>query len=228
MANFRFAYRRGGENGAANPKEYYIASATVIEHGEAVLFTPGTGIAAVAGTDFDDPFLGIAAEAHDGSTSGRQSGTAIKVYDDPGDVFVLKPSTALTLTGGSTTTAVDSSLLPATDNVFKNGYIEIASCAADSSLVGRRVKISASTGATGTLTLAETLPAALAAADTIYLYPGKLAIGEYGWDLNSDGTDVDFHTSGGEALVLVDADPSRGLSYWAARLHQFGNDAAAK
>ena len=58
--------------------------------GEIVLFTPGTGIASVAGTDFDDPAIGVAAEAHNGTTAGRQSGTEIKVFDSPTAVFSLR------------------------------------------------------------------------------------------------------------------------------------------
>ena len=56
----------------------------------------------------------------------------------------------------------------------------------------------------------------------------RAAAEEYGWDLNSDGTDIDYTSSGGEALVLIDADPANKLAYFKARLHQFGNDAAAK
>ena len=227
MAYFKYAYRQGGENGVMNPREYYIATGTAIEEGEIVLQTPGTGIAAVSGTDFNDPAIGIASENHDGSTAGRQSGTAIKVYDDPNCVFSLKSTNVITATDGSTTTFVVAGLLPQTDNLWIGGYLEIVSCAADSSLNGKMIKITDSTGSTGTLTF-DTQIAAFASGDTAYLHPGKLAIGEYGWDLTSDGTDVDWDTSGGEALVLVDADPERKLSYWKLRLHQLGNDAAAK
>lgn len=179
----------------------------------------------------DDPYLGVAAENHDGSTAdfiGRQTGTKIKVYDDPNDVFELVSTEAQTLTGGSTTTAVISGLLPQTDDLWNEGYIEIVTCAADSDLIGRMVKISDSTGSTGTLTLAETLPAALAASDTIRIYPGRYALGEYGWDLNSDGTDIDYTSSGGESLQLVKADPFVKKAYYKLRLHSKGNDAAAK
>jgi hypothetical protein len=226
MAYFKFAKNTG--NRTSPPKMFPIATATAIEKGEIVLFTPGTGIAAVAGTDFDDPAIGVAAEAHDGSTAdGRQTGTEIKVYADPNDVFELRTTFTLTATGGSTTTFVDSTLLPQTNNLWKDGYLEIVSCAADSSLNGTMHKISSSTGATGTITV-PTLPAALAAGDTAYIHPGRYAVGEYGWDLNSDGTDVDITTSGGEALQLWDVDPANKKSFWKLRLHQLGNDAAAK
>jgi len=183
MAYFRLSKNTSNPN--AKPKEYLIASATAIEKGEMVKFTPGTGIVAVGDADQDDPIRGVSAESHDGSTAdfiGRQTGTKIFVYDDPNDVFELTSTEAQTLTGGSTTTAVISGLLPQTDNLWIEGYVEIVTCAADSDLIGRMVKISDSTGATGTLTLAETLTAALASGDTIRIHPGRYAIGEYGWD----------------------------------------------
>lgn len=209
------------------PLEFYIPTATAIQRGELVKFTPGTGIAAVAGTDFDDPFIGASLEEHDGSTAGRESGTALKVDSHPDQIFGLKTSSVLTLTGGSTTTAVDSTLLPQTDDLWIGSYVEIVTCAADSDLVGKMVKVTDSTGSTGTLTFAA-LSSALASGDTIILHAGPLAVGEYGWDLDSDGTDIDYTTSGGEALQLVGADPEKKVTYWKARLHQFGNDGAAK
>jgi hypothetical protein len=224
---FEWAYDLSG-NKTAQIKPLHIAGATAIEKGEIVLFTPGTGVAAVAGTEFDDPAIGVSTEEHDGSTAGRQSGNEIKVSISPTAVYKLKPRELITATGGSTTTFVDSDLLPATNYIWNGGYIQIVSCAADPSLNGRIVKISDSAGSTGTLTFAETLPAAIAANDTAYLCPGPLAISSYGWDLNSDGTDVDWETSGGEALVLVDVNPETFETFWMLRLHRFGNDAAAK
>lgn len=226
MAYFKWAYDLSG-NKTPQIKPFYIAASTAIELGEIVKFTPGTGIQAVAGTDFDDPAIGVAMEAHDGSTAGRQSGTEIKVSVSPTAVYKLRTTFTLTATGGSTTTFIDSTLLPATDNLWIGGYLEVVSCAADSSLNGKMIKISDSTGTGGTITFA-TQSAAFAAGDTAYLHPGPLAIGEYGWDLDSNGTDVDVTTSGGEALILVDVDPVNKHSYWMLRLHQFGNDAAAK
>jgi hypothetical protein len=221
LAYFKFAYDLSGDK-TEQLKPFYIAGSTAIEKGEIVLFTPGTGIAAVAGTDFDDPAIGVATEAHDGSTAGRQSGTEIKVSCSPTAVYALRSTNVITATGGSTTTFVVAGLLPQTDNLWIDGYLEVVTCAADSSMVGKMIKITDSTGATGTLTFA-TQPAAFAANDTAYLHPGPLAIGEYGWDLTSDGTDVDWDTSGGEALQLVDVDPVHKLSFWKLRLHQFGD-----
>ena len=169
-------------------------------------------------------------EAHNGSTAdGRQTGLEILVYDDPNDVFVLKTATVYTLTGGSTTTAVISGLLPATDDIMNGGYIKIVTCAANSALIGRVVKISDHTGSGGTLTLAETLPSALAASDTIQVCPGRRAIGHYAYDLNSDGTDIDItDSSAGEALFIEGSEPDQFKLYIRFRLHQKGNDAAAK
>lgn len=226
MSYFKWAYDLSG-NKTPQIKPLYIPTATAIELGEIVLFTPGTGVAAVAGTEFNDPAIGVAMEAHDGSTAGRQSGTEIKVSVSPTAVYSLRTTFTLTATGGSTTTFVDSTLLPATDNLWIGGYLEVVTCAADSSMVGKMIPITDSTGTGGTLTFA-TQKAAFASGDTAYLHPGPLAIGEYGWDLDANGTDVDVTTSGGEALQLVDVDPVNKRSYWKLRLHQFGNDAAAK
>ena len=211
-------------NGSKVPiiQPLYIPTATVIEQGEMVLQTPGTGVAVVAGTDFDDPALGAAINAH-----AAESGTEIKVSTSPTAVYSHGCTNIITATGGSTTTFVVSGLLPQTNNLWADGYIQVVTCAADSSLVGKRIKITASTGATGTLTFAAQA-AAFTSGDTARLCPGKRAIGEFGWDLDADGMEVDWDTSGGEALVLVDADPANMMSYWMLRLHQFGNDAAAK
>jgi len=164
-------------------------------------------------------------EAHDGSTDGRQSGLKIKVYTSPTAVFANTPKNANTATGGSTTTFVDSSLLPATDDYFNGGAIQILTCAADSDLVGKRVAISDFTGSGGTVTLAETLTAALASGDTAYLCPGPLAITAYSWDLDSDNMEIDFESDTGTALQIVDVDPDTFQVYVKFRLHQFGNDA---
>jgi hypothetical protein len=212
--------------GAISPTPYYIAAATAIEFGEVVAFTPGTGVVAGDASDTDAPQLGIAAEAHDGSTTGRQSGTEIKIYDDPNTVFRHYCGNVITATSGSTTTFVVSGLLPQTNDLWIGGYLQIITCAADSNMIGRRIKITDSTGASGTLTFA-TQQAAFAVGDTAYLCPGPLAIGEYGWDLDADGMNIDWDTSGGESIVLVGADPANMISRWKFRLHQFGNGPAA-
>lgn len=227
MDGFRYAYSLNGHK-SPMMKELYIPSATAVEKGEPVSFTQGTGVIVLAEpTDLDDPIIGVAAEPHDASTSGRQSGNWIKVIVDPDAVYKYTCDKVYTLTGGSTTTAVDSSLVPQTDNIWIGGAIKIVTCAADSSLIGRIVKISDSTGSTGTLTLAETLPAALASGDTIRICPGYMMFGHSGYDLDSDAMNVNFDADGGASLVIVDADPDAFCMFVKFKLHALGNHVAA-
>jgi len=202
-------------------QKMYIPNTTVVEHGEVVVFTPGTGIAAGAPTDLDNPSVGCANEAH---ASG--DGTEIVIASAPNAKFSHINRNAITASGGSTTTFVDSSILPATDDVFNGGYLEIVACAADSSLNGKMIEITNFTGTGGTFTFAEQ-SGAFASGDTAYLHPGKLAVGEYGWDLDSDGMNIDYETSAGEGLVIVDAHPELKTVIVQFRLHQFGNGPAA-
>jgi len=197
----------GNKAGHKNPnvRKMYVADATAIEKGEPIIYTQGTGIAVItAPTDFDDPIYGVSMvekAASDGTTQ-------IDVVEaSPYDIFKYKCSKVYTLTGGSTTTAVDSSIVPQTDNFWIGGAIKIVTCAADSSLVGRVVKISDSTGATGTITLAETLPAALASGDTINLCPGYMAHDYLGYDLDSDSINPDWDAIGGNVLRIYDTNP---------------------
>ena len=224
MAYFRHVKNQSNYN--SNKGVYKIASATAIEKGEMVKLSNRL-VVAIGDSDKDDPYLGVAAEKHDGSTAdGRQTGTEIMIYDDPNDVFALVSSEAVTLTGGSTSTAVCSSLV-ATDDLFNGGYIKILTCAADSGLVGKKVKISDYTGSTGTITLAETLGSTLASGDTIAICPGKQFKGQYFFDLNSDGTDINWASSGGESLYFEDSDPETFQVFLRFRLHQRGNYPAA-
>lgn len=205
-------------------KPFYIQTATAIDKGEIVGFTPGTGVVALGagGQDFDDPALGVAINAH-----AANSGTEIKVSASPTAVYAHDCGNIVTATGGGNTTFVVAGLLPQTNDLWIGGMLEVVTCAADSSMIGKRIPITDSTGATGTLTF-DTQPAAFQAGDTARLCPGPLAIGEYGWDLDADGLNVDWDTSGGEALILVDVDPANMTAYFMLRLHTFGNDAAAK
>jgi hypothetical protein len=227
MAYFKWAYDLSG-NKTPQILELPIATGTAIEFGEIVKFTPGTGVVAIGDADQDDPYLGVAMEEHDGSTAGRQSGTLIKVSVSPTAVYRLTPRDAITASSGSTTTFVDSSLLPANNDYFNGGKIKLVAVASDSTLNGKIVSISDYTGSGGTLTLGETLSGAIASGDTAYLCPGPYAITAYGWDLNSDGTDINWESSGGEAIQIVDVDPDTFTVYVKLRLHQFGDDAAAK
>jgi len=221
MAGFYWAKDLNGSK-VPNIQPLPIPTATAIEQGEIVLFTPGTGVAVLADQDQDDPAIGAAINAH-----AANSGTEIKVSTSPTAVYGHKCDNIITATGGSTTTFVVAGLLPQTDNLWIGGRLEVVTCAADSSLVGKKISITDSTGNTGTITFgAQT--AAFAAGDTAKLCPGPLAIGEHGWDLDANSMNIDWDTNGGEQLLLVDADPANMTAYFMLRLHQFGNDAAAK
>jgi hypothetical protein len=221
-----FEYARNENGGTPTIQELYIATGTAIEKGEVVKFTPGTGVAAVTPADLDAQSIGVAAEVHDGATAGRQVGLKIKVITNPDAVFALRSTNVITATGGSTTTFVVAGLLPATDNLWIGGMLHVVACAADSSLNGKDIPITDSTGTGGTITFATQI-AAFASGDTAYLCPGPLALTEFGWDLTSDGTDVDWDSSGSQGLQLVDASPENFVSYWKLRLHQFGNSAVS-
>jgi hypothetical protein len=216
----------GSLNGHKNPivTKLPVPDATAIEKGEPIDFTQGTGVIVLAEpTDFDDPIFAVSNEekaANDGKLE-------IEVILDPSAIYKYKASKVYTLTGGSTTTAVDSSLQPQTNNFWKGGAIQIVNCVADPSLNGKIVKISASTGATGTLTLAETLPTALASGDTILLVPGEFARGYFGFDLDADAMNPDFDAIGGECLQFLYSNTDTMESFYKFRLHKFGDHVGA-
>jgi hypothetical protein len=225
MAYFKFL--KNLSNRCAGTREYPIASATAIEKGEIVRMSAGF-IVAVGDSDQDDPYIGVAAEAHDGATAGRQAGTVIKIYDHADDIFQIYSTNVITATGGSTTTFVVDGMKSGTltehgDDFFNGSYLKIVSCAADSSLNGKTVKVSDWTGSSGTFTLAETLTAALASGDTAYLCPGPNAKIAYHYDLTSDGTDIDWDTNGGTCIQIYGSDPERMVTFVKLRLHQLGN-----
>jgi hypothetical protein len=214
MKGFNWA---GSKVGHKNPRIFkaYIPTATAIEQGEPVDFTQGTGVIVLAGpTDFDDPIYAVSNQEH-----AANSGTEIELIDPDGQIFKYKAAKVYTLTGGSTSTAVDSSLVPQTDNFWIGGAIKIVTCAADSSLVGRIVKIADSTGSTGSLALAETLPAALASGDTILLCPGYMAVNYLGFDLDSDAMNPDYDAIGGNVLRLESSNPDTMESFWSFEKH---------
>ncbi len=101
----------------------------------------------------------------------------------------------------------------------KGGAIQIVSCAADSSLNGKIVSISDSTGASGTLTLAETLPAALAAGDTVKLCLGYMAEDYLGYDLDSDAMNPDFDAIGGNVLRFLYSTPENMEMFFTFERH---------
>lgn len=224
MSGFNWAYDL---NGSPVPvvQPMYIPTATAIDKGEIVDFTPGTGVIVMGadGVDFDGPAAGVAINAH-----AANSGTEIKVSTSPTAVYSHDCGQILTATGGSATTFVVATLVPATNNLWVGGMLEVVTCAADSSMVGKRIPITASTGVGGTLTFAAQ-PAAFAAGDTARLCPGPLAIGTTGWNLDANGMNVDWaqNTTTGEGLALVGADPANMKAFFKIRLHRFGNHVAA-
>jgi hypothetical protein len=204
MKGFKWSGNKAGHKNP-NIRKMYVPDATAIEKGEPIIYIQGTGVAVIAEpTDFDNSIYGVSLvekAANDGVTE-------IDIVEaSPYDIFKYKCTKVYTLTGGSTTTAVDSSIGPATDNFWKGGAIKIVTCAADSSLIGRIVKISSSTGGTGTLTLSETLPAALASGDTINLCPGYMAHDYLGYDLDTDSMNPDWDAIGGNVLRIYDTNP---------------------
>lgn len=208
MAGFKWA---GDLNGQKNPmiRKILIPTATAIEEGEPIDFTQGTGAIVLAGpTDFDDPIFGVASAAHTAN-----SGTTLEISYSPTAIYKYHASKTYTATGGSTTTLVDSSLLPQTDNFWINGKIKIISCAADSSLNGKKITITDSTGSSGTLTFATQI-AALASGDTYQLCLGEYADGYLGYDLDSDAMNPDFDANGGNVLKFEYADPENMDMYF--------------
>ncbi|MFW9968627.1 MAG: hypothetical protein ACFFDF_00405 [Candidatus Odinarchaeota archaeon] len=204
MKGFKWSGNKAGHKNP-NVRKMYVADGTAIEKGEPIIYTQGTGVASIAApTDFDDPIYGVSSiekVASDGVTS-------IDITEaSPYDIFKYKCTKVYTLTDGSTTTALDSSLLPNVNSFWKGGAIRIVTCAADSSLVGRVIKISDSTGATGTLTLDETLTSTLAAGDTIQICPGYMAHDYLGYDLDSDSMNPDWEATGGNVLRIYDSNP---------------------
>ena len=201
MAGFKYA---GDLNGHKRKlvRDYYIPTATAIEAGEPVDFTQGTGVIVLAGPeDFNDPIIGVATAAH-----AANSGTSIELSYSPTAIYVYHASKTYTATGGSTTTIVDSGLLPQTDNFWIGGAVKILSCAADSSLNGRVILLTDSTGSSGTLTFAAQA-AAFASGDTYQLCLGYMAENHLGYDLDSDAMNPDFEADGGEILRFLYAEP---------------------
>ena len=213
------AYREGG--GPIVARSFYIPSATVIEKGEIVLFTTGTGIAAVSGTDFDDPALGVAAQDH---ASG--DGTEILVYCDPDIVYKVVPKTESTADSGSTSTWVDAEFTGA-DDLFNGGVIVITDTNdVEGFNVGDVLKITDFANSGGIFTVSGA-GGTVTAGMKGYVYPGQLAVGCYAFDLDSDGTNIDLKSAGGESLVVVGTqyNPQKKETtvFSKLRLHQFGN-----
>lgn len=216
-------------------REFDIATGTVIELGEVVIMNLATGlVTAVGDVDQDDPVLGVAAEAHTGAAdtmNPRSNGLKIKVFCSPTAVYKCKPGTISTCDSGTTTNWVDGELVAGAgfaNDSFSGGFLKIVSKAAASTLtlpVGWIGRIADFTVAAGTVIMeAAALTGAPVAGDTALLLPPPVSLG---WDLNSDGTNLDIKANGGETIRIVDVDPVTEYVYFMFRLHQLGNSTLA-
>ncbi len=211
-------------------REFDIAAATAIELGEVVKLDLATGyVVAVGDVDQDDPYLGVAAEAHTGAAdtlNPRSNGTKIKVYCSPTAIFKCKPAIISTCDSGTATNWVDGELVAGTgfaDDSFSGGYIKLTEKAAASTLtipVGWIGRIKDFTVAAGTVIMeTSALTGAASAGDKALILP---PFASYGWDLNSDGTNIDLKAKGGESITIIDVDPVTEYVYFRFRLHQLG------
>jgi hypothetical protein len=213
-------------SGATVPmiRSFPIAAATAIELGEMVKLSGGF-VVAVGDQDSDDPYLGIAAEPHDGST---EVGTKIRVYCSPTAVFKCKPHVVSTADSGNGTTWVDGELVAAAgyaDDLLNGGNLKLYEKAAASTLTDGLRKLYAITDfavATGTCT--GVFGGDVVAGDKAIILP---PVGSKGWDLNSDGTNLDLKANGGESIIIVDVDTATEEVYCKLRLHQFSEGVVA-
>jgi len=199
-------------------KEFPIAASTAVSLGEVVALSAGK--VAEVDADQDDPVLGVAAENHDGATSGRQSGTAIKVYCSPTAVFKVK-APEVVADSGNTTTLVDASYGTPSNDAFNGGFLKLVSRGTGSTLSlnpGDIVEITDFATSSGTFT--GTFTGGTTAGDTYKLFP---PVGSYTWDLNAAATNIDLNTGGGFAMQVVGVDLENDWIYFKFRLHQLGS-----
>jgi hypothetical protein len=216
--------RLGG--GPITPKPYYIATNAAVVKGSPVTYGV-TGIVAYDATDADDPIRGIAAEDHDGSTAGRESGTEILIYDDPDIVFACIPATESTTTSGDATSWIDSSLTAA-DDVFNGGHIVITYTNGIAGFkVGDVLTITDFANSGGDCTVSGA-GGTIAAGMKGYIYPGYGAINSHAFDaIATTFNNLDMDTAGGELFniddVKWDAAKKRATVLFTIRLHERGN-----
>jgi hypothetical protein len=219
---FEYAYDLSG-NAFPVIKEFPIAAATAVVKGSIVRLSGG--FVDNVDADQDDPYLGVAAEAHDGSTAGRQSGTVIKVYCSPTAVFKVKNKYEVVADSGNATTLVDASYGTAGDDQFNGGVLKLSAKGTGSTLtlpVGKLVAVTDFATTTGTFT--GTFTGNTTAGDTYLVFP---PVGSYCWDVDAAADDFDFNTTGGESLIIVENDMVNDYIMFKFRLHQFGAGVAA-
>jgi hypothetical protein len=215
-------------SGATVPmiRSFPIAAATAIELGEMVKLSGGF-VVAIGDADQDDPYLGIAAEAHDGASEG-QKGLTIRVYCSPTAVFKCKPNVVSTADSGNGTTWVDGELVAGAgfaDDVLNGGNLKLSEKAVASTLtvaVGTVFPITDFAVATGTCT--GVFAGNVVAGDKAIILP---PVGSKGWDLNSDGTNLDLKANGGESIIIIDVDTDTEEVYLKLRLHQLSEGVVA-
>jgi hypothetical protein len=224
-SKLRYAYDLGGST-VPMIRSFPIATGTAIEEGEMVKLAGGF-VVAVGDVDQDDPYLGIAAEAHDGATVG-QTGIEIRVYCSPTAVFKCKPNVVSTADSGNGTTWVDGELVAGAgfaDDVLNGGNLKLSEKAALSTLtvaVGTLFPITDFAVATGTCT--GVFAGSVVAGDKAIILP---PVGSKGWDLNSDGTNLDLKANGGESIIIIDVDTATEEVYCKLRLHQLSEGVVA-
>jgi hypothetical protein len=201
-------------------RSFPIVTNTVIEFGEIVKLSGGVIVAATAATpDDDDPYVGVAAEPHDGASDG-QTGTTIRVYCSPSAVFKCKPGIVSTADSGNGTTWVDGELAAIADDTYNGGWLKLSEKAAASTLtaaVGTLYPITDFATTTGTFT--GVFGGNVSAGDKAVILP---PVGSHGWDMNTDGTNINLKANGGETFIIVDVDTETEEIYFKFRLHQFG------
>lgn len=203
-------------------RKFPIASNTAIEKGEIVKLTAGF-VTAVGDTDQDDPYLGLADEAHDGTSTG-QTGTEIMVLCSPTAVFKCKPNIVSTADSGNTTTWVDAEVGAHANDTWNGGHLKLKTTTALTVGIDKPILVTDFATTSGTFT--GTFTGGVTAGDTAVLLP---PVGSKGWSLNSDGTNLDFKADpdDGHSFTIVDVDLDLELVYFILRLHQFGNGPAA-
>jgi hypothetical protein len=218
---FEYAYDLSGSQ-TPMIRSFPIATNTAIEIGEMVKLVEGK-VVAIGDADQDDPYLGIAAEAHDGASEG-QKGLTIRVYCSPSAVFKCTPNVISTADSGNGTTWVDGELVAGAgfaDDVLNGGWLKLSTKAAGSTLtdpIGKVYEITDFAVATGTCT--GVFAGNVSAGDKAVMLP---PIGSKTFDFNSDGTNLDFKAAGGESVVIVDVDTDTEEVFFKLRLHQFGD-----
>ena len=208
-------------------KDYPIAAGTAVAAGQVVKLT--AGLVVLAAADETAAILGVAVENHGTADAfnPRATGTKIKVADAPMAVYEC-PAPQITATGGSTSAFVASTISSSYSNDdFKGGFVKLITKGAASTItdpVGKVYPITASTAASGTLTVATgTIAGGCTAGDIFAVFPPVgLAKG------NLDSGILKLVLTGAAALPLqvVGMDTERNMVQLEPSLHVLANKRA--